>query len=177
MVEETKDGWYSPVVTSGTYTINAATASISHTFTFTNTPFGDISAKKKNGFDDSTMSGWDMTLQDQDPVTKDWANVSEDVEGAALAATKDSTATWNKLPFGTYRVVEETKDGWYSPVVTSGTYTINAATASISQTFTFTNTPFGAISAEKMNGFDDSTMSGWDMTLQDQDPAPRTGPT
>ena len=72
-----------------------------------------------------------------------------------IAATKDSTATWDNLPFGTYRVVEETKAGWYSPVVTSGTYTINATTRLDQPAPSPSPTRRSAsISAKKKNGFD-----------------------
>ena len=48
MVEETKAGYFSPVVTSDPFEITGAT--VSHDFSFTNTPFGSIKAEKINGF-------------------------------------------------------------------------------------------------------------------------------
>ena len=87
------------------------------------------------------MTGWQMTLPYQ-KTNGNWADATDaNLVTGTITNPQGSKATWDNLKLGTYKVVEETKAGWYSPVVTSDPYTITGPT--VSHNFTFTNTPFG----------------------------------
>ena len=168
VTEATADGWYSPTVTSAEFIIAKATDS--KDFTFTDTPFGKITADKINGATDTRMDGWSMTLEVKDAeAVGGWRDAtSDDLVSGTITNPQDSKATWDNLKLGTYRVTEATADGWYSPTVTSAEFIIAKATDS--KDFTFTNTPFGKITADKINGATDTRMDGWSMTLESRTP-------
>ena len=150
MVEETKAGYFSPVVTSDPFEITGPT--VSHNFSFTNTPFGKIEAYKyldndgslTTGNDQTPVTGWSMTLQYQ-KANGDWADATDaNLVTGTITNPKLTNAgglglvTWDNLKLGTYRVVEADGDTnvWYHLTsTTSDPIAITAAGGHGSATF------------------------------------------
>ena len=96
-------------MTSDPYKITGPT--VSHNFTFTNTPFGTIKAEKINGATGQPMTGWQMTLQYQ-KTNGNWADATDaNLVTGTITNPQGCKATWDNLKLGTYKVVEETKAG------------------------------------------------------------------
>jgi len=126
------DGWWNGAGGIST-DIGLSSPNASESFTFTNTPFGKIVAKKyfdanENGSKGSDllepyMAGWEMTLQVNTgtvaaPV---WTNVTSGdfLPGMQENASKSITnaasgVAWNNLRYGSYRVLETNKTGWHN---------------------------------------------------------------
>ena len=96
-------------MTSDPYKIAGPT--VSHNFTFTNTPFGKIKAEKINGATGQPMTGWQMTLQYQ-KTNGNWADATDaNLVTGTITNPRAARRRGTTSSFGTYKVVEETKAG------------------------------------------------------------------
>ena len=172
VTEPTRTGWNSPDTISDAYAISTPNESNSLVaFTFTNTPFGSLQAKKVDNAG-NVVSGWSMTLRVKD--TGVWRDAtSADLISGTITNPKltdvNGLVSWENLRYGTYRVIEATRTGWDSPDTISDEFVIDTPNESNTLVgFTFTNTPFGSLQAKKVDNAG-NVVSGWSMTLRVKD--------